>query len=116
MTFGNFSFTGIYGDESEKLVNGIPTSIQQYPHCVSLRNDNKHFCGGNIIDSRYILTAGHCVAFLVHKSLRQSLTVVTGTTYLNTDGQDYKIEQVWCHENYDPFDTRSPHDIGLIKV
>ncbi|KYN05948.1 Serine protease 42 [Cyphomyrmex costatus] len=83
MTFENYSFAGVYGDEPDKLVNGIPTSIQEYPHCVSLRNNNNHLCGGSIIDSRYILTAGHCVASLLYdRSRLQSTFVVTDTTYL----------------------------------
>ncbi|XP_018377215.1 PREDICTED: chymotrypsin-1-like [Trachymyrmex cornetzi] len=112
------AIVGVYSDKPEKLVNGIPASIQEYPHCASLRDDNDHFCGGSIIDSRYILTAGHCVENLLSNDSLSSVTVVTGTTYLNTGGQAHKVEQVWCHEDYDPSDPngRSPHDIGLIKL
>jgi len=48
MTFINYSFAGIYGDESEKLANGISTSILNHPHSISLQNCNNHFCGDNI--------------------------------------------------------------------
>jgi len=92
MTFGNYSFAGVYSDEPEKLVNGIPASIQKHPHCISLRDNNNHLCGGSIIDSCYILTAGHCVYHLLSDNSLKSVTVVSGTTYLNTGRQAYKVE------------------------
>ncbi|XP_018407525.1 PREDICTED: transmembrane protease serine 9-like [Cyphomyrmex costatus] len=112
------AIVGVYGDEPDKLVNGIPTTIEENPYCVSLRINNSHFCGGSIIDSQYILTAGHCVApLLSNDSLRKSVIVVTGTTYLDKGGQTHKVEKLWYHDNYNPrILGRSPHDIGLIKL
>lgn len=50
-------------------------------------------------------------------SLRKSVTVVTGTTYLDKGGQVYKVEKLWYHDNYNPRALgRGPHDMGLIKV
>jgi len=109
---------GVYGDEPDKLVNGIPAKIEDYPHCVSIRVNNNHMCGGSIIDKQYILTAAHCVVPLLQDSrLRQAATVVTGTTYLSKDGQNYKIEKLWHHEKYNLRALgRSPYDIGIIKL
>ncbi|XP_011705966.1 PREDICTED: chymotrypsin-1-like [Wasmannia auropunctata] len=112
------AIAGVYGDEPDKLVNGIPTTIEKNPHCVSLRIKNSHFCGGSIIDEKFILTAGHCVALLVQNpSLKQQATVVTGTTYLNSGGQHYEIKNVWYHDNYNPRALgRGPYDLGLIEL
>ena len=41
MTFGNYSFAGVYSDEPEKLVNGIPASIQKHPHCTTYLNTGR---------------------------------------------------------------------------
>lgn len=112
-------FAGVYGDEPDKLVNGIPTTIEEYPHCVSLRvKDNNHFCCGSIIDPEYILTAGHCIVPLEQdSSLMESLTIVSGTTYLDNGGEVHKAAKVWLHENYNTRSSgRGPYDIGLIKV
>lgn len=113
-----YIFAAVYGDEPDKLVNGIPANIEDYPHCVSIRTNNNHFCGGSIIGDRYILTAGHCVAPLLQdSSLRKSVTVVTGTTYLNSGGESHKVEKLWYHDSYNPRALgRGPYDIGLIKV
>ncbi|KAL0102756.1 hypothetical protein PUN28_018214 [Cardiocondyla obscurior] len=114
-----YTFADVYGDEPDKLVNGIPTTIQEYPHCVSLRQGNSHFCGGSIIGDRFIVTAAHCVESLIRSPLqRAAVTVVTGTTYLNSGGQSYRLENVWRHESYNPNHPagRGPYDIGLIKL
>lgn len=76
-------------------------------------------CGGSIISSTCILTAGHClVPFLGDPSLRSGATVVAGTTYLNSGGQSYRISQYILHERYDRSARGRPagYDIGLIKV
>ncbi|XP_012538935.1 chymotrypsin-2 [Monomorium pharaonis] len=113
------AIVGVYGDEPDKLVNGIPTTISTYPHCISMRANNNHMCGGSIIGSRYILTAAHCVVPLVRNpNLLRSVVIVTGTTYLNSGGQAHKIEKLWYHERYNPNDPtgRGSNDIGLIKL
>lgn len=112
------TFAGVHGDEPEKLVNGQPADIKDYPHCVSIRVNNNHFCGGSIIEKQFILTAGHCaVPLMDDPRLRDSATVVTGTKYLDKGGESHKIEKVWYHDNYNPRALgRGPYDIGLIKV
>lgn len=45
-----------------RIVGGSSASEGQFPYHVSLRNkkNDLHFCGGALISSRHILTAGHC--------------------------------------------------------
>ncbi|XP_029168463.1 chymotrypsin-2-like isoform X2 [Nylanderia fulva] len=108
------AIVGVYADEPEKLVNGIPTSIEENPQAVSIRMNNQHICGGTIINNRFILTAAHCIQF----RSTQGLTVVTGTTYLNQGGVAHRIERWVSHENYNPNypGRHAGFDIGLIKL
>lgn len=76
-------------------------------------------CGGSIISSLHILTAAHCVEPLIKNDrLRQSITIVSGTTLLNSGGQAHGISRMWCHESYNPNTPGrdAGFDIGLIKV
>lgn len=114
-----FCAVGVYADEPERLVNGIPTNIENYPHIVSIRTKGNHMCGGNLISTRLVLTAAHCVEPLVNDAkLRRDLTVVSGTTLLSSGGQINKVSRMWYHENFN-INARSgdiSSDIGLLEV
>lgn len=111
-----FCVVGVYADEPERLVNGIPTSITNYPHIVSLRTNNNHMCGGNLISTRYVLTAAHCVEPLVKDDkLRRTLTVVSGTSLLSSGGQIHKVSRMWYHEDFNK-NGNMGSDIGLLEV
>lgn len=59
------------------------TSDTQFPYMASVRDGfDWHICGGTIVNSRYLLTAGHCVS----RELQVSVTVgsrfyASGTPY-----------------------------------
>jgi len=76
-------------------------------------------CGGNMISSLHILTAAHCAYPIITDSgLRQTVTIVSGTTWLNSGGEAHRISQIWYHESYNPNIPGRDigYDIGLIKV
>ncbi|XP_070170378.1 chymotrypsin-1-like [Polyergus mexicanus] len=112
-----FCSLGVFADEPEKLVNGIPTSVNEYPHAASIRLNNNHICGGSIISNNAILTAGHCIVPLLQNQ-RQVLTVVTGTTYLSSGGQAHGVSGMWYHERYNPNapGRDAGFDIGLLQL
>ncbi|XP_011706024.1 PREDICTED: chymotrypsin-2-like [Wasmannia auropunctata] len=114
-----YTFAGVYGDEPDKLVNGIPTTIDENPHCISIRVQNNHICGGSIISPSHIITAAHCLVSLMQNAgMRRSLTIVSGTTQLNSGGVQHQVASMWVHEKYNPNDPsgRGPYDIGLMKL
>lgn len=108
---------GTYADEPERIVNGIPTTIEQHPFAISMRDAyNNHMCGGAIISDRFILTAGHCVQPILNNP--GAIRVFTGTTYLNKGGVAHRVERMALHERYPKGVQGRPvgFDIGLIKV
>lgn len=100
-------------------MNGIRTSIGTYPFAISMRLGKDHFCGGALISDRYILTAGHCLEFFDSEPhLKNKLTVVTGTTFLNAGGEAHRVERMRYHEKYQITESGRPNgfDIGIVKV
>lgn len=50
-----------YKVNDERIVGGYEAPEGAFPYQISLRNNNRHFCGGSILNSRWIVTAAHCV-------------------------------------------------------
>ncbi|KAL7288898.1 hypothetical protein TKK_0016868 [Trichogramma kaykai] len=93
-----------------RVVGGSDAPDGKYPYQVSLRSPS-HFCGGSILNDRWILTAAHCV---LGRS-GASVTVVAGTNLLNGGNEIvYKSEYIVWHKKFDMF--RLVNDVALIRV
>lgn len=45
-----------------QVIGGSTASAGQFPWQAQVRMDNSYFCGGSIISSQWILSAGHCAS------------------------------------------------------
>ncbi|XP_072767402.1 chymotrypsin-1-like isoform X2 [Anoplolepis gracilipes] len=93
-----------------KIVGGTSAAEGQYPYQASLRFQNRHFCGGSVIDNRWILTASHCLTSFNDTAI----TVVLGTNTLDKGGDEYSSIKRFIHPFYSSPLVRN--DIGLIKL
>lgn len=104
----NFNLTDIKAaSDNNRIVNGLDAAIGQFPHQVSLRakQNNRHFCGGTILSSRWIVTAAHC------SFLNMDVVAVAGSIELNRGGRAYDIASIVPHPRYVP--GSFPYDIAL---
>ncbi|XP_076289169.1 chymotrypsin-2-like isoform X2 [Lasioglossum baleicum] len=97
-------------NEIPKIVGGTPAEDGQFPYQASLRYRSRHFCGGSVLNKRWILTAAHCLSGLNGNGI----TVVLGTNKLDDGGDMYQSEKIISHPRYSSALIRN--DIGLIRV
>ncbi|KAJ9579984.1 hypothetical protein L9F63_004367, partial [Diploptera punctata] len=48
-------------NDSSRIVGGKPTEMNEFPWMARLSYFNRFYCGGTLINDRYVLTAAHCV-------------------------------------------------------
>ncbi|XP_076763344.1 trypsin-like [Xylocopa sonorina] len=101
-----------------RIVGGSEAEQGKYPWQVSLQwgliSSFSHFCGGSILNSKWVVTAGHCVqavpnygTFLV-KAGKHNLKLV------ETSEQSVRVEKSFIHEMYKG--GVAPYDIALLKL
>lgn len=83
------------------VVGGVSSSKAEFPFIVSIRANNRHICGGTILDSEWIVTAAHCAVYSM-----STYTIVAGEHNLNVaEGteQERKLSRIISHENYNSY-------------
>jgi len=99
-----------------KVVGGAPAAEGAYPWQVSLSVSwiadpaRAHFCGGSVLNERWILTAAHCLA-----NLRpQDALVVSGTNHLDSQAARTNITRIFIHKDY--VAATHENDVGLVEL
>jgi len=98
------------------------TSVQKniYPWMASLRRRGDHWCGGSLINSRWILTAAHCVKACEKNNC--DVHVNLGDHDKDKEGQEIQIDisEIIKHPDYTfkkPDGTFAlDHDVALLKL
>lgn len=48
-------------NEASRIIGGEETKANEFPWVVRLSYFDKFYCGGMLINDRYVLTAAHCI-------------------------------------------------------
>ncbi|CAG9565298.1 unnamed protein product [Danaus chrysippus] len=120
----------ICGDiEGNRIIGGRVAKIYEFPWMALIsyntREGLQFLCGGSIINSRYILTAGHCVAGS-HKIAGVRIGEFDILYKIDCQGeepnfvceshlQDIRVENIILHESYTGLPSPS-NDIALLRL
>nr|XP_045606116.1 uncharacterized protein LOC123763169 [Procambarus clarkii] len=99
---------------TSKIVGGQPTDINQFPWmgAIVTASTGFTFCGGSVINDRYMLTAGHCV----NGRQPSDLMVRLGeTTRSGGQGILIPVQEVILHPKYTS-SAVTHFDIALVKL
>ncbi|KAI4453576.1 chymotrypsin-related [Holotrichia oblita] len=102
-----------------RIIGGQDADIKNFKYQVYLSSKNGDFCGGSIIDRRWILTAGHCVNL---KLKPEDYHIVAGTNTFDKipSGTKYYISDIIRHKDYTNSGENENfsliNDIALLKL
>jgi secreted trypsin-like serine protease len=105
-----------FNKKQPKIVGGVPAPDGAYPWQVSIAASiiadpgQAHFCGGSILNDRWIVTAAHCLVRL----RPEDVVVVAGTNVLQQGVTRTNAARLIVHKDYAPqtFDN----DVALIEL
>uniref|UniRef100_A0A1Y9H331 Peptidase S1 domain-containing protein n=1 Tax=Anopheles dirus TaxID=7168 RepID=A0A1Y9H331_9DIPT len=110
---------GAYTDD--KISFGQDAKLFQFPWMALLRSKTgDFFCGGTLINERYVLTAAHCLKNNVVAHVRLGEYNLNSTIDCDKHGecaaapQDIPVERIISHEKYSG--RYKVNDIGLIRL
>ncbi|XP_065077902.1 trypsin-1-like [Ochlerotatus camptorhynchus] len=104
-------FNHLTPKSTSRIVGGFKVTIEDVPYQISLRNwGGSHMCGGSIISSRWILTAGHCA----YRSSNSMYTIRAGSTNRQEGGEVLKLKRIIQHPLYDP--NIIDYDFSLLEL
>ncbi|KAM5221526.1 coagulation factor IX [Ctenodactylus gundi] len=100
-------------DDYTRVVGGEKAKPGQFPWQVLLKSDTKAFCGGSIVNEKWIVTAAHCINPGV------KIEVVAGE--YDTDKQEdteqtRNVIQIILHHSYNATVNKYNHDIALLEL
>lgn len=100
---------------SKRIVNGKIAEQNSIPWQVSLASNGQHFCGGSVINKKFILTAAHCV----DKQSASQVQVRVGLHYLRdaNSRNTYQVSKIHIHPySSRPTNPSKPGDYAILEL
>ncbi|XP_054152811.1 brain-specific serine protease 4-like [Oppia nitens] len=94
-----------------RVVNGKDANEGSYPWMVAILKNGDSWCGGSIINSRWILTAAHC---FMNDQDPKLYAIRVGTVNRNR-GRAYRVDYLVMHERFH-LDNMYNSDIAMLHV
>ncbi|CAL1686768.1 unnamed protein product [Lasius platythorax] len=101
-------------NKHNRIVGGVETLVNQYPWMVLLMYRGQFYCGGTVINSRYVLTAAHCIDRFDASKLTVRILEHDWNSTSESKTQDFQVEKTIKHSGYST--TNYNNDIALIKL
>ncbi len=79
-----------------RIINGSDAEINRFPFQVALMTGSFQFCGGTLVNSKWVLTAAHCVIGV----LPGDVEVLLGTPNLGSGGERVGVGAIRMHPSY----------------
>ena len=98
----------------ERIVGGTAVPEGKYKFMVSVQTSGgSHFCGGSLIDARWVVTAAHCMPGRTTTNTRARV----GITYLSDSDttKTYSLSAIKVHPNYG-YPKPDSNDVALLQL
>ncbi|EGQ7642426.1 trypsin-like serine protease [Vibrio cholerae] len=95
-----FSASGTESGVSSRIIGGEQATAGEWPYMVALTTRDKSFvwCGGSLLNERYVLTAAHCV----DKKDPSTMDVIVGAYDMDniSAAERIRVKQIYVHQDY----------------
>lgn len=101
-------------NKHNRIVGGVETLVNQYPWMALLMYRGQFYCGGTVINSRFVLTAAHCIDRFDASKMTVRISEHDWKITNETKTHDFQVNYTLKHIGYST--TNYNNDIALIKL
>lgn len=94
-----------------RIVGGSAANILDHPYQVSIQKNGKHFCGGSLYKEDIVVTAAHCLQWVISI---EEFSVRVGSTSRKSGGQVIPFKAYKNHPSYS--EVRNSNDVAVIRL